>query len=290
LARYNLDGSLDSAFGVGGKLLTDLTGEDDGANAVVIQKDGRILAAGYASSRRGSEFALARYNSDGSPDNTFGSKSKVVVGPFFDSGIVALALTSDSRIIAAGYASYEDGTPNFSLARYNQNGSLDITFGNRGGIVSGVQGLAQGVALQPDGRIVIVGADGTWSGRGDFILARFNSNGRPDPAFGTGGKVTTDFYDTDDRSYAIAITPDGRIVVAGYCESVKGDDTDLDFALACYETGLGDGQRDGQALPSFESVIKMTSTLTFASVEIAGMVRTSQRALPADASRQRQIS
>ncbi|HET8676489.1 MAG TPA: hypothetical protein VFO63_11915, partial [Blastocatellia bacterium] len=132
LVRYNTDGSLDTTFASGGTLTTDFFGGSDQVNAVALQPDGKIVVAGYTvSPSRFTDFAFARYNSDGSLDSTFGVGGKVAVS-FLNtfSQATDLALQTDGKIVAAGHAFHSgDFTFAFALARLNQDGSLDPSFG-----------------------------------------------------------------------------------------------------------------------------------------------------------------
>jgi uncharacterized delta-60 repeat protein len=115
LARYNPDGSLDPSFGSAGQVTTDLGGLNQSAGAVVVQPDGRLVAAGVYAPTGPSQFFLARYNTDGSLDTTFGQSGLVLtnLSPSANSGADALALLSDGTLVAAG-----DGNNEFALARY----------------------------------------------------------------------------------------------------------------------------------------------------------------------------
>jgi uncharacterized delta-60 repeat protein len=219
LAQYQPDGTLDPTFGSGGKVTTDFFGGDDWANAVAIQGDGKIVAAGLA----GCDFALARYTPDGSLDPTFGTGGKVTTDFGYCTQAYAVAIQSDGEIVAAGYA--PTGTAiDFALARYNPDGSLDSSFGTGGKVITefGDYAVAYAVAIQTDGHIVAAGGNSS-----DFTLARYNPDGSLDPAFGAGGKVTTDFG-SYDQAYGVAIQTDGRIVAAG------STNVNADFALARY--------------------------------------------------------
>ena len=239
LARYNTDGSLDTTFGSGGKVTTDFSGASDGADAVALQSDGKIVAAGGTSS---SDFALVRYNRDGSLDPTFGSGGKVTTDftPGGNFGFAsALALQSDGKIVVAGYAG------DFALARYNTDGSLDTTFGSGGKVTTdfSAQGTFNALALQPDGRIL---AGGTYSD--DFAVLRYNSDGSLDPSFGKNGIVQTHIsgYDlegteSNSRVQGLALEPDGKIVSAGGVFSSKFVTAKTAFALARYNS---DGSLD----------------------------------------------
>jgi uncharacterized delta-60 repeat protein len=227
VARYNTDGSLDATFGAGGKVATDFGGGEQG-NAVVIQTDGKIVAAGASDGN----FALARYNANGTLDTAFGSGGMVITD--FGAGEFAfeLALQADGKIIAAGMSGSD-----FALARYNPNGSLDATFGTGGEVTTDCgssSDSAFGVVVQADGKIIAGGV-----GSGDVALARYNANGSLDPTFGSGGRVTTDLGSSFDVANTLALQGDGKIVAAGGNSS--------DFALVRYspngslDTSFGSG-------------------------------------------------
>jgi uncharacterized delta-60 repeat protein len=221
LARYNTDGSLDTTFGGDGKVTTDFTSHFDDLLALVIQPDGKILAAGGAGFEGPNEkFALARYNTDGSLDTNFGGDGKVTTDFTPHSDVVFSArLQADGRIVAVGGAS-TGVKPKFALARYNTDGSLDTTFGGDGRVttdfVPGTHGDddAYSVDLQADGKIVAAGQAGrNFSTK--FALARYNTDGSLDTSFGDGGKVTTNLTDGYDGAYGVAVRPDGKIVAGG---------------------------------------------------------------------------
>src|SRR6266705_1516243 len=237
-------GALDPSFGSGGIVVTDFNGSiDDAAFAVAVQPDGKILAAGYvfSSAATNYDFALARYLPDGSLDATFGTDGRVVTdfsagGGIFanNDGASSAALQSDGKIIVAGASTHELTFQDFAMARYNPDGSLDAGFGNGGKAELSFFNNADidfisGVALQPDGKIVVAGV--TTTATRDFALARYNPDGRLDLTFGVSGKVVTDLGNVDNNAFAMALQPDGRIVIAG---QVQPNSSSSDFALARY--------------------------------------------------------
>lgn len=229
LARYNIDGNLDLDFGTDGIVLTDLGDPFDEAFAIVIQPDGKIVAAGAAGY---GNFALSRYNSDGSLDPSFGIEGKVITDFGGPDQAYAVAIQADGKIIAAGVnENVIQDTINFAIARYNVDGSLDTNFGDAGKVTTDFGGYdrANGISVQSDNKIVVIGAGGP---NYDFILSRYNSNGSLDESFGLGGKVTTDFGGFDSCN-DIAIQNDGKIIVTG-----EGGER---FALARYNV---DGNLD----------------------------------------------
>src|SRR6266571_162320 len=244
LARYNADGSLDTGFGAAGKVTTRFSGGFDRATAVLLQADGKIVATGTVSNpffTTGEDFALVRYNADGSLDATFGIDGRVVTdfsagGGIFanNDGASSAALQSDGKIVVAGASTHELTFQDFAMARYNPDGSLDASFGNGGKAELSFFNNADvdfitGVALQPDGKIVVAGTTATATR--DFGLARYNADGRLDLTFGVNGKVVTDVGNAHNNAFAVALQPDGRIVIAG---QVQPNSSSSDFALARY--------------------------------------------------------
>jgi uncharacterized delta-60 repeat protein len=234
LARYNKDGSLDQSFGTGGLVTTDFDGGFDAANSVKVMEN-RVVAVGYANFRNDSNFALARYMDDGSLDPSFGSGGKVETD--FNGGEDA-AHSVDIRgetIVAVGSAERGPMTTNqdFAVAEYDKYGALDPRFGGNGKTTLDMGGddEADAGAIQYDGRVVAVG--GTPDGQfGDhFAVARFLSDGSPDPSFGGGTGFTTTQIGVDSDAYAVALGPDNRIVAAGYASL---DGVNYEFAVARY--------------------------------------------------------
>ncbi|MGH9763885.1 MAG: delta-60 repeat domain-containing protein, partial [Blastocatellia bacterium] len=259
---YNPDGSLDQGFGSGGKQTADFFGNADEASAIVIQTDGKIVAAGSAQhtgDSASSDFALARYNTDGSLDQGFGAGGKLTTDFFANlDSANAVAIQPDGKIVLVGivYHSSTGAAADFGLARYNPDGSLDQGFGAGGKLATdffGNSDNATGVAIQPDGKVVVAGdahrSDASTTG--DFALARYNPDGSLDQNFGAGGKQTTVFFGNGDAAVAVAIQTDGRILVAGLALLGASAST-LNFALARYN-------QDGSLDQSFGSGGKQTT-------------------------------
>jgi uncharacterized delta-60 repeat protein len=233
-------GDLDVSFGIDGRVTTDFGGSD-GASEVAIQPDGKIVAAGSA---HGDDFALARYNRDGSLDTSFDGDGKVTTDFGGVDAASDVAIQPDGKIVAAG-----GGAADFALARYNRDGSLDTSFDGDGKVTTDFRGVdaAVGVAIQLNGKIVAAGFD---ADADDFALVRYNRDGSLDTSFDGDGKVTTDFGSAFEAAAAVAIQPDGRIVAAGFTQ--VGDD----FALARYN-------RDGSLDTSFDGDGKVTTDFGF---------------------------
>jgi uncharacterized delta-60 repeat protein len=231
VVRYNPDGSLDTGFGSLGMVMTDFAGGEDWCRAMAVQSDGKIVMAGSAEVGEQADFALVRYNPDGSLDTSFDGDGKALTdfAGDYDLGR-AIALQPDSKIVVAGYV-YNGTNYDFAVARYNPDGSLDTTFSGDGMLALDFAGGYDGgraIALQPDGKIVVAGfATGV---AGDFAVVRINPNGSLDTSFDSDGMLTTDIAGGSDVGNAVALQPDGKIVVAGD----TSDGTNQDFALVRY--------------------------------------------------------
>jgi uncharacterized delta-60 repeat protein len=231
VARFNIDGSFDAGYGNGGRVRTHFPGQDNtGSRAwgAALQPDGRLVVAGrYRNEGQNGEFALARYNTNGSLDQTFGSGGLVhtrlgTAEMFaFDVGV-----QPDGKIVAAGYQYTGHHNHDFAAARYNTNGTLDSTFGNGGMVISDLFGtsddIAYAMSIQRDGRLVVAGRTGQYPNFRPGIV-RYNTTGTFDATFGTGGKVMSDFGAFSSQLYGCALQSDGRIVVAGYAINSNAD-------------------------------------------------------------------
>ena len=184
-------GDLDPSFGRDGKVTTDFAGGGDQAQAVAIQGDGKIVAAGIDRNLSGvGDFALARYNPDGSLDTTFDTDGLVTTDFIGQTDqAYAVAIQGDGKIVAAGRAFLGSTREEFALARYNPDGSLDTTFDGDGKVTTDFAAFndnARAVVIQGDGRIVAAGF-AVVSGTNDFALARYNTDGSLDsPSTATG--------------------------------------------------------------------------------------------------------
>jgi uncharacterized delta-60 repeat protein len=228
----------------------------DIASALAVVRGGKLIVAGL--SRKGSvRMALARYTASGRLDRSFGAGGKVLgnFGTPNDSWAHSIAVQPDGKVVVAGAMRPRNGPTRFALARYTTRGRLDPSFGRKGEVLTRLGSgrnvsQAQAVALQSDGKLVAVGL---WSkspigGPTRFALARYTAQGRLDPSFGGGGKVLTDFgVHSDSQATAIAVQPDGKIVVAGDdLTDTRGDRGVFALALVRYKT-------DGKLDPSFGS-------------------------------------
>lgn len=215
LIRYNSNGSVDNTFGVFGKVFTTFL--CDGLNEIAIQPDGKILLAGQKKNDLASkgQFVLARYNSNGTLDNTFATNGVHIID-WGDTWAEAscLVLQNDGKIIVGGRTKLSSAVLyRFSMARFNSNGTLDITFGTFGKTVTPVgtcNPIVGSMKLQSDGKILLMGRDC----QQDFTIARFNTTGMLDNTFGVNGIVKTELFSSTNPSSMI-VQPNGKIVVGG---------------------------------------------------------------------------
>jgi uncharacterized delta-60 repeat protein len=227
LARYRTNGRLDPAFGKSGTVVTKI-GAGSGASAIAIQRDGKLVVAGWSQPRFSSNphVALARYTRTGKLDASFGRGGRVLTSiESVDGEHGAVAIQPDGRIVV-GYRS--------GVARYNADGTLDRTFGVSGNGPTEIEVTTLGI--QRDGKIVAVGLGP--------VVARYSSDGSLDASFGTSGAVRTSWRtnrspDAGAGLQALAIQADGKLVVAGWSDGLghRGDHPmtpNEDVALARY--------------------------------------------------------
>ncbi|MCA1539953.1 VCBS repeat-containing protein [Bradyrhizobium sp. NBAIM32] len=220
VVRYDVDGRLDTTFGSNGKVVSDFGGADDNGYSVVVNPNGKILVAGYTGSGADSDFAIVRFNADGSLDTGFGDGGKVITDLLVDDFGQSVALQSDGSIVVSGY-SFNGSSFDFAIVRYSADGSLDTTFNGDGRVTTAVafHDASYSVALQPDGKIIAAGHSFTGNGPNDFAIVRYNPDGSLDTSFGGDGTVTTDFGGTNDVGQSVAVQADGKIVVAGISQT-----------------------------------------------------------------------
>lgn len=215
-------GALDPTFGSGGFATTPIN-TNAIVNSVIVQPDAKIVAGGVSTANNIQVFSLARYNSNGTLDSTFG-KAGIVTTAFgtISAAIEEIALQSDGKIVAAGTVA---STPlaiggQFGVARYNANGTLDSTFGSGGQVTVSIGGLdadrVAGVVIAKDGSIIVAGITNFLSpqGQSEVALASFTPSGGLNPNFGIGGIVKTTIGTNADVG-DVALQSDGKIVVVG---------------------------------------------------------------------------
>jgi uncharacterized delta-60 repeat protein len=222
-------GQLDHSFSSDGRQLTRFPGTtgSDGANAVVVDRSGRIVVAGDSQQAGGEKFAVARYKPDGSLDHTFSGDGRQLTrfpgATGFDRA-EGLAIDRSGRIVVAGFSQQGAGPVyKFAIARYNADGSLDHTFSGDGRQLTRFPGAtgfdeAYAVAIDHAGRILLAGYSAQ-SGGNKFALARYNPSGSLDHGFSSDGRQLTRFPGSNGtqggQANAVAIDASGRIVAAG---------------------------------------------------------------------------
>jgi uncharacterized delta-60 repeat protein len=188
VVRYDTSGALDPSFGTGGIVNRDFGSTQEVPHALVLQLDGKIVVAGVTHLPTHAQFALARYNVDGTPDATFGvgGFATVSADPDIEATAFGVGLQYDGKIVAAGSLSFNSsGAGTFGVGRFNADGSLDTSFAYGGGMSTGFGSSyanAAGMAIQADGKIVVVGSAtyGNAIGTADFAIARYEGAQPPE--------------------------------------------------------------------------------------------------------------
>jgi uncharacterized delta-60 repeat protein len=220
VCRYKINGDADSTFGVNGVKVTDIIqSSNDFVNAATLQPDGKLIAVGYTrDSLYNNQPAITRYNTNGTADLSFDGDGILIEGIKQASTFyTCTAVQPDKKIIAAGYA-WNGANFDFAIARYKTDGKLDSTFSNDGIQTTDFASLddkINAMVLQPDGKIIVVGATGE-----SFGLARYNTDGSPDLTFDIDGKQST-YFGAADFANSIALQTDGKLLVGGSGELAR---------------------------------------------------------------------
>lgn len=257
LARYLSDGTLDPSFGGGTGYVTLDLGGDDIARSFGLQSNGSIVLGGTSLGASGGQFALARFSSNGVLDPSFGTGGISLLDGSDNYYGYAVAIRPNDKILLGGQV--DNGfAPRFGVAQFTANGALDnFAFGS-GGIAQfpaiNSEDQVNSLFILPDGSVLA----GGYSRQGstyDFALVKFTPTGNLDPSFGTGGYRLTDFGSTrTDIAIPIALTPTGKIVLAGFTDVGPGTTFNSDLALAQYTS-------TGNLDPSFGSGGTVTTPL-----------------------------
>lgn len=237
VAQYQSDGTLDPSFGTGGIVTTNITDYEQ-ADEITYMGD-KLVVAGFTCPAVECDFAVVRYNKDGSLDQSFGTGG-IVVTDFGGDDIADAVLVKGNTIVVAG-ATDRDGNNDFALARYLKDGTLDPSFGTGGLVTTDFNGnfdAANGLDIM-ENRIVAAGYVDYFTGDSNFGLARYLDDGSLDPSFDVDGKVETDFSGEDDGAHAIDIR--GQTITAMGEATTSGDS---DLAAAQYN-------KDGSLNPGF---------------------------------------
>ncbi len=281
LVRYTANGSLDNSFGTQGVVYADDSippgySATHPEAAIALQTDGKILCT-----RMIGDFVVHRFNANGTPDNTFGRNSVVQTNlygdsanPFFTNSFdqsSTVKVRANGKIVVGGnnYGQQFNipNTVGIFVAQYNTNGTLDSSFGSNGlGFyptydIANERFHAQGMEIQPDGKILLAGTylDSTLGAT--FAVLRFNANGTIDNTFGNGGMFYT-AVSNNNLCYAMSLQPDGKIILAGQVSN----NTTYKFHIGLlrlsssgtFDTGFGIG---GKVITSFGNFDDMAQTM-----------------------------
>jgi uncharacterized delta-60 repeat protein len=263
MARFQADGTLDPSFGTDGLVRRDVRRDASshfqqvGLHEDKILASGTVLTVGQASSRK---LLLARYLLDGHVDASFGSGGIATMQFVASSYGACFAVQPGGRVLVAGGASSLQYNMDFSVARFEDSGWLDPTFGNGGKVQTDFASSRDGVfaiATQSDGKFILAGRSDL-SGTYQFALARYDPDGRLDTSFGREGRVTTDFGPKGSLVIDLVLQSDGKIVAVGPAEGK--------FGLARY---LPDGRMD----ESFGEGGKLTTSFSTDNPEEKGTLQ-----------------
>ncbi|MDX2153171.1 MAG: hypothetical protein SFV54_20675 [Bryobacteraceae bacterium] len=278
IVRYTADGAIDTAFGTGGVVRTDL-GKHESSAAVRVLGDGKILVAGSINDpdTGDSDVLLLRYLSDGALDTTFASNTGWVQVDFDGrhDATFGMAVMPDGRIVVAANTRTEETLGDAEMARFSSSGMVEAKYFLA---LSPAQEQFTGFLAQPDGKFVLTGLRGAFSFSLDFLAARVDGNGVLDTSFGAGGIALVDFGTPADFAMAAALQPDGKIVLAG----VAGSDMAV---TRLTNSGLPDpafGTNGLQRVPVSATLSDAASALALqqdGKILLGGQVQTSENSL-----------
>lgn len=266
LARLNSDGSLDNSFGNSGKVITPITPPFNVIYQILLQNDGKIIAAGTGAAAGSFDFIVARYNPDGSLDSSFGSSgiTQTAIGLVSDMAF-AVAQDASDKIIAAGHSHDVINQEGFAMIRYNTDGSLDNTFGNNGIVTTQISTQPDEIftiLIQPDGKYIVGGQADTGADM-RHVLARYNPDGSLDNTFGQNGVFLLDITPGDDFIQKILLQSDGKIFSGGV--SFNGNDRDYTFVriLSGLNVGILHLDKLNGCLFIYPNPVKQTAVLEY---------------------------
>ncbi len=254
LARFTVGGRLDSSFGSGGKIATDVTASSDFARALAIQPDGKIVVVGQCGNSTFGNFCVVRYHSHGALDNSFSGNGIQATDIVRDDNATAVAIQPDGKIIVVGTCADSTSVTEerFCIVRYTTSGVVDTGFPKmpaRGGDFSS----AKAVVIQPDGRFVVAGECEIGVSNNRACLSRYNADGSTDTTF-----RSTPLAEANFKPVAAVFQADGKIAVAAY----KGVLESTRFVIALYNS---DGTLDQSFSADGQSEADFAGTGDFAS-------------------------
>ena len=243
-------GTLDLSWNLTGKVITSIGGAvpfgtNSGARAMAVQADGKVLLAGMCYDVANVDFCAIRYNANGTLDTSWNGTGKTMtpIGGIDDQAY-AIAVQSDGKVLLAGYCK-SGGSYHFCALRYNGDGTLDASWNGSGKVITPIgagNDQAFAIAVQPDGKVLLAGT--CFGQPTKFCTLRYNANGTLDLSWNGTGKVSTSLG-TGDIAYAVAIQPDGKVMVAGTCLGAA----DNDFCTVRYNVnGTPDSSWNGTGI------------------------------------------
>ena len=228
LLRYDSDGALDEGFGTGGVVTV---ADFASAASVAVTRNGKIIVGGSARNPEQRDFALRRYEADGSVDESFGEEGLAILDLGPGDQLVSLAVQRNGRIVIAGDFAAEDEGSDFVVARFHSNGTLDGSFGDQGMVTTGFNEFddTAALAIAQNGKIIVAGTSAEFDGPDQAVFFRYNPDGSRDGSFGADG-VAGGFIGRDvgqnESVFDMALQKDGKIVVAG---AILRDEEDEEF-------------------------------------------------------------
>jgi uncharacterized delta-60 repeat protein len=270
IVRYTSAGALDTSFDSDGKASTTF-GASDFATALAVQADGKYVQVGYtdinAATTGPNDFAVVRWNADGTLDTSFDSDGRLTIDFTSDDRANAVAIQSDGKIIVAG--SWDGGASDFAIVRLNTNGTLDTSFSSDGKAnftfgtgTFGAAEFAYTLKIQADGKIVVAGQSnsaGSGIGDNDIAMLRIDTNGSLDTSFGTAGKVKADvsLAATNEVAREVLVQADGKIIAVGESNGVGG--LFRYNSNGTFDQSFGDGGKQvgtGSVVPSVAAALQ----------------------------------
>lgn len=225
LDSSRVSGWQDPSFGEQGRVIFDISGSTDRANAVAVQSDDRIVVAGSTDS----DIAVCRFLPNGQSDLSFGNDGVTRLSLGDVATCYGLAIQPDGKILVAGHTLSTETLYDFALARFDINGKLDSNFGEGGLCVTPfparTEDAALAIAVQGDGKIVVVGTTGTSNLM--FAVARYHPNGQLDESFGTDGLLHIDWGPGPDEGRGVAVSEDGKLLIAGQATNSTTGNTEF---------------------------------------------------------------
>ncbi len=219
VVRYNNDGTLDTDFNGTGIVTTPIGTISDGLDVAIHPDNGKIVVVGITEDNPNNDFAVVRYNDDGTLDTTFNGTGVVTTSISADNDIAyGVALQPDGKIVVAGLTGPPTGIA-IVVARYTITGTLDTTLNSTGVVTTlvGQQSAAADVVIQPDGKIVAGGVV-VENGQSRFVLVRYDNAGNLDTTFNSTGIVTTTIDQNALIGRALTIQPDNKLLMTGFSE------------------------------------------------------------------------